>query len=182
MPDARQIAVKIPLAAAIDQAALIPVFHRWIQEKRIADQLLIDVVDYRHVHEGPGVMLIANEGHYGLDSGRGSTGLRYAARRDPAGPVADKLRETLRRTLEAAAALESEPALDIGFDTSAIEIEVGDRLCDITGDQLGEAARAVLGPALGAVAIAVRDDPRLAPQIAVTAGEPRPVAELLAKL
>jgi hypothetical protein len=184
MPDARQIAVKIPAVGELDQAALIPIFHKWIQERRIDDQLLIDVVDYRHVHEGPGVMLIAHEAHYGLDSARGVLGLRYTARHDDAGPLADKLREALRRALVAAVALEGEPALagSLSFDTSAIEIEISDRLSGATGDDLGAAARELLAPALGEVQIAVREDPRLAPQIAVTAAAPRPVGEVLAAL
>ena len=35
----------------------VPVFHRWIQTQAVRDQLLIDVADYEHVPEGPGVLL-----------------------------------------------------------------------------------------------------------------------------
>ena len=45
----------------------IPVFHNWIQEKVVDDHLLIDVADYSHITDGPGVMLIAHEGHFSLD-------------------------------------------------------------------------------------------------------------------
>jgi hypothetical protein len=185
VPDARQLAVKIALAAGeIDQAALIPIFHKWIQERRIDDQLLIDVFDYRHVHEGPGVMLIAHEAHYGLDSGGGITGLRYAAKRDEPGPLAVKLREALRRALTAAVALEGEPSLApaVRFDTGRIEIEISDRLCEVSAEQLGAAAREVLGDALGALEIAAVDDERLAPRVVVAASTPIAAAELLAAL
>ena len=53
--------------AAIDLADAIPVFHRWIQEQ-VSEELLVDVADYRHVPDGPGVMLIAHEANYSLDS------------------------------------------------------------------------------------------------------------------
>ena len=45
----------------------IPLFHGWIQEKIIPDHLLIDVADYSHIPDGPGIMLIAHEGHFSLD-------------------------------------------------------------------------------------------------------------------
>ena len=33
----------------------IPVFHNWIQDKVVDDHLLIDVADYSHIPDGPGV-------------------------------------------------------------------------------------------------------------------------------
>ena len=66
---AQQLSVKIFAhdPAAVQPAAFIPIFHRWIQESRLADRLLIDVADYRHVANGPGVLLIGHEAHYALD-------------------------------------------------------------------------------------------------------------------
>jgi hypothetical protein len=40
-------------AEKIDLEAVIPVFHRWIQEQ-IFDELLLDVANYSHVPDGPG--------------------------------------------------------------------------------------------------------------------------------
>jgi len=40
----------------VDLEPLIPVFHNWIQGQ-VFEELLLDVADYRHVHEGPGVVL-----------------------------------------------------------------------------------------------------------------------------
>lgn len=182
MPEARQLAVKIPVAAGtIDQAALIPIFHKWIQERRIDDQLLIDVVDYRHVHEGPGVMLIAHQAHYGLDNGGGVLGLRYAAKRDEPGPLADKLRDALRRTLAAAIALEGEPSLapELRFDAATLEIEIADRLCEVSGAELGEAAREVVGDALGDLEIEVGEEPRRALGVTVRSSGAVGAQELL---
>ena len=185
MPDIRQLIIKIPAAAGVevDHALLIPIFHKWIQERRI-DQLLLDVVDYRHVHEGPGVMLVAHQGHYSLDGGGGVLGLRYAAKHDEPGPPVAKITEALRRALFAAATLEGEPSLAPGlrFDTSTIEIEVSDRRCEITGAELGDAARGALGSILGDLEIEVGADPRRAPHLTLRASAPIPVADALSAL
>ena len=73
-------------AGQVDLADFIPVFHDWIQDQSL-DELLIDVVDYRHVHDGPGVMLIAHDAHYAIDYGGRTNGapLQPAAR-EPSNP------------------------------------------------------------------------------------------------
>ena len=40
---------------------LVPLFHSWIQTHALADHLLIDVADYAHVHNGPGIVLVSEE-------------------------------------------------------------------------------------------------------------------------
>ena len=57
----------------------IPVFHRWIQHKRLPE-LTIDVSDYEHVPSGPGVILVCHEAIYGLDQAKGKLGLVYNRR------------------------------------------------------------------------------------------------------
>lgn len=57
-----------------DEADLIPIFHEWIRVKKIGGTL-IDVADYRHVPEGPGVMLITHEINYAVDHTGGELGL-----------------------------------------------------------------------------------------------------------
>ena len=60
----------------------IPVFHQWIQNKSISDHLLIDVADYSHVLDGPGVMLMAHEGYFSLDQENLVPGLLYMRKID----------------------------------------------------------------------------------------------------
>jgi len=48
----------------------IPVFHRWIQERSL-DELMVDVADYTHVPDGPGVVLVCHDAIYSLDTGGG---------------------------------------------------------------------------------------------------------------
>jgi hypothetical protein len=65
--DIQQLAIKVfARPGSFDQGALIPIFHNWIRERRLGDVVLIDVADYRHVPEGPGVMLIADEAHWAI--------------------------------------------------------------------------------------------------------------------
>lgn len=78
----QRISVKLffePGAAPNPEAA-IPLFHRWIQEATVPG-LLVDVVDYSHVHHGPGVILIGHEGDYALDMSHGQPGLLYRRKR-----------------------------------------------------------------------------------------------------
>jgi len=112
---------------AVDLPALVPVFHRWIQERRV-DALLIDVVDYKHVHEGPGIILIGHEADYGLDLGRGRPGLRYSRKRGHDGDLREALRTVLRQALFGCYLLETEPALHIRFRTDEVEVAFLDRL------------------------------------------------------
>jgi hypothetical protein len=42
---------------AVHLHAMIPLFHCWIQQSKVPG-MLIDVADYSHMVDGPGVMLI----------------------------------------------------------------------------------------------------------------------------
>lgn len=106
-----------------------PVFHRWIQSKALPE-LLIDVADYRHVPEGPGIVLIAHEAHYALDFRQGRLGLLYARKTALDGSAEDRLRQALQAALSAARLMEQEPefAGRLRFNAGEIEIRVNDRL------------------------------------------------------
>ncbi len=64
----------------LSAASVIPVFHSWIGGQAVAE-VLIDVVDYSHVLEGPALMLVALEADYVIDEGDGKTGIRYIRNR-----------------------------------------------------------------------------------------------------
>lgn len=96
-----RFAVKFPIQASpeFDQASLIPILHEWIRLKALPGTLL-DVADYRHVPNGPGIMLITYETNYALDEGDGQLGL-YAQRkvgsdRVPADRITDLVRSTAK--------------------------------------------------------------------------------------
>lgn len=129
--DIQQVRVKVMARdGQFEQAGLIPIFHRWIQESRLDEQLLIDVADYSHVPSGPGVMLIAHEGHYAFDSGGGRVGLAYGRKRDSIGPARPRLVEAMKAAFVASEALEQEPSLGgrLRFEPGRLEIHIMSRL------------------------------------------------------
>jgi hypothetical protein len=152
---AQQLSVKLFARdpAAVDLAGFIPIFHRWIQESRLAGRLLIDVADYRHVPNGPGVVLIAHEAHYALDAEHGPLGLQCARRRDEPGPLEEKLVEAFRDTLAACRYLEEDPARPISFDTDRVRVAILSRRF-ASGPEAWEEAR----PALEAFAARLHAD------------------------
>ena len=111
---------------ALAAADIVPIFQRWIQEHTVAG-MLIDVIDYKHVPEGPGVILIADEGDYAYDFGDGEIGLHYIRKRDLPGDMQAALRLAFRLALQAALCLEAEAPGDIEFDFSRAKISFLDR-------------------------------------------------------
>lgn len=119
-----------PPGAPSSEAA-IPVFHGWIRDARITDDVLIDVADYGHVQEGPGVLLVCHEGHYVIDHRAGRPGLAYHRKRGPAGStVTSSFLVALGRLWHAAELLASEPTLagKVVFDKTTLCVRVLDRL------------------------------------------------------
>src|SRR5581483_11863318 len=106
----------------------IPVFHRWIQEKRLPETM-IDVSDYEHVPGGPGVILVCHEAIYGLDQEKDRLGLLYNRRTALDGTVEDRLRQAVGAVQSAAEQLEQEPefAGTLRFDRAAWEVAINDR-------------------------------------------------------
>lgn len=142
----QQLSVKLFAAdpAAVSLEAFPPIFHRWIQESRIGHQLLIDVADYRHVPDGPGIVLVAHQAHYAIDAERGPLGLLYSMKRDPPGELAGKLDEAYADALAAARALEEDPARPIRFRDDRVRVAVMSRRHAPNTAETFAAARPVL--------------------------------------
>jgi len=181
-----QIAIKLFAAdpAAVALEVFPPIFHRWIQEHRIAGQLLIDVADYRHVPDGPGIVLVAHQAHIALDGERGPLGLLYAKKRDEPGELADKLAEAVREAVIAARALEEDPLRPIRFRADRIRVSVmSRRLAPNTGETFAaarpalEALAARLHPGRP-VALEHLADPRAPFAVEIAVSEPVALAEL----
>lgn len=118
--------------AAIDMATVVPVFHAFIQQQALPDHLLIDVADYAHVHEGPGIVLAAHEANLYLDEGEGRPGLMYQRKQPLPGThnLRDRLAPVFAATLRACARLEDDPAFAgrLRFRTDEVMLRINDRL------------------------------------------------------
>jgi hypothetical protein len=156
--DATRLDVKLFVEASsrFELPALIPVFHTWIQQSTIDDELLIDVTDYSHVIDGPGVLLVGHEAQYGLEQSKGRTGLLYSQRRARVDGFESALRYSLRHALRAASLLEKEESLrgKLKFSGQELLIRINDRLRAPNTLETWKAVeptlRAVLSPLFGA--------------------------------
>ena len=110
---------------AVNLADFGAVFNSWIQQQRL-DELLIDVADYLHVHNGPGIMLIGHEADYSLDDRAGRAGLLYNRKAQLDGTTQEKLAQAVRALLTAALIIEKENGLN--FNGSEVQVIVNDRL------------------------------------------------------
>jgi hypothetical protein len=155
-----------------DPEAHIPVFHRWIQQKRLP-VALIDVADYAHVTDGPGVLLVSHEYNIYADRFDGRPGLTVQ-RKVRGGAGTESLVDTIRIALLAAAALENEAALPgSSFVAGTLEVTVNDRLNGPNDDAgwkavepaLREAARRVYGDAAEVARVESEPGARLAARI-----------------
>jgi hypothetical protein len=130
--NATKISLKLFTRGDVPEASLfVATFHDLVRRREPAE-LMIDVVDYGHVHEGPAVLFVGHESDYALDHGEGRTGLLYQRKRAPVpgdGSFAAHLADALRRTLGFAARLETEPALaGLRFGTDELLFRIADRL------------------------------------------------------
>ena len=112
-------------AEKVDLEAVVPVFHSWIQGQ-IFDELLLDVADYSHVPDGPGIVLIGHEADYALDNTDGRLGLRYNRKAPAPGSNRERLVQATRAAVIAFQRLEQ--GFNLHFNAREIEIVINDRL------------------------------------------------------
>jgi len=148
----------------------IPVFHRWIQEGRVPERT-IDVSDYAHVPNGPGVILVCHEAIYGLDHGKGRLGLLYNRRTVLDGSVEDHLRQAVNAVETAATQLEKEPefAGKLRFDRKSWEVAVNDRALAPNTEATFTALSPVIQKVFAGYRLEHRTDPRELFQVTVSA-------------
>jgi hypothetical protein len=148
--DLQRIGIKIFAhdAALVPLREFIPIFHTWIQKQAMENHLLIDVHNYSHIHNGPGILLVAGEGNFSIDMGEGRMGLLYY-RKVPG----DGLPSLLKTTLQACRLLESEPELKgrLRFRTDEFQVVANDRLLAPNNEQTFKELSPALIPALKVV-------------------------------
>ncbi len=129
--DFYKIGVKIFVAnpQVVDIHEFVGVFHGWIQQQKVEGHLLIDVHDYSHVANGPGILLVAHEGNFSMDRAEGRLGLFYYRKRPLEGGLEANLKTVMNTALQTCKLLESEPKLKgIKFKTDEILVVANDRL------------------------------------------------------
>lgn len=110
---------------SVDLEEFINVFHRLVAEQAM-DEMMIDVADYRHVPNGPGVVMVGLEADYAIDHKDGRYGLRYNRKAPLEGSNQDRLRDAFAKADKTCALLESElPGLK--FSRSELEVFINDR-------------------------------------------------------
>ena len=174
-------------AADLTPRDFVPVFHDWIRTGRIPDETLIDVADYSHMREGPGVVLVAHRSAYGIDSAGGALGLTYRLGRGPDEPLGEAERSRLElalfRSIQACRFLEEgDPRGLLRFRTSEVRLRILDRLRAAGADAVAPALKQIFS---GGGAVDIRETPREDGGpfgLVVETATPVPFATLLAQL
>jgi len=117
-------------SSPIRDAEFVSIFHEWIRARALPDLVLIDVADYTHVPDGPGVLLVAHEVSIALGRPDGRLALVVQCRHAMSGEAIDAIASTVRHALRVADRLEAHPSLHgrLTFDRSACRVEANDRL------------------------------------------------------
>ena len=136
-----------PDPGALELHPFIGIFHAFIQDKTLPG-LLIDVADYAHVPDGPGVMLIGHDVDYAIDCSGGRTGLLTVRKRCGDATLADSLRDALRMGLTAMYAIHQSVDTNVLFSTGSFEVQVIDRLAAANDDAGFAAAKSAVEPVL----------------------------------
>jgi hypothetical protein len=173
----------------VDLGRFIDVFHRWTAEQAM-DELLIDVADYRHVPNGPGVVLVGHEADYALDHAAGRFGLLYNRKAPLEGTNADRFQQAFRSAAHACQLLETEFA-DAGhlrFSRQAFELFINDRaIAPNTPETLAACQPDIESFLQGTLGhndftIEHQSDPRRRFGVAVTSSQPFDLATIAAAL
>lgn len=175
-------------AATPELSPFIAMFHRFIQEKTLPG-LLLDVADYAHVPDGPGILLVGHAVDYGIDLTEGRPGLLVTRKRYGELPAAEALRATLRSALLAAHAIESDGSGGLRFGTGEVAIQLLDRLACPNDDEHYEQALKELSPLLSQlfgekheISRAHAEEPRKPLTLRVDAADAGAAAELALRL
>lgn len=119
--------------ADVDLDGFIPVFHKFIKEETV-EGILIDVAVYGHVPEGPGIVLIGHDVDYSIDMNDGKAGILTVGKRLEDGTLAGHLDDTVRKCLRAVKALQAEGSTTVPYSTSALKVQILDRLAGPNSD------------------------------------------------
>lgn len=168
----------------VNPEQFISAFHDWVREQA-GETVLIDVADYSHVPDGPGVMLIGLEADYSIDETGGRWGLLYNRKGAQDGSNADRIRDAIQRAAAACLKLEQQFATEgLTFSRTEFNLIINDRALAPNTSETREAARpeieTALNSALGHTDFTLEhhNDPRSRFRMSVHCGEPADLAQL----
>ena len=175
--DLQHIAFKILVDGelSVEWEQFIHVFHDWVA-KQSMPEMVIDVADYRHVPNGPGVVMVGHEADYYMDNTQGKPGLRYVCKVAKDTDAAGQISEAFSRASAACARLESEiPGLQ--FSRTEFELTINDRAIAPNNDATRSALEAELPSILAQVLAAsslieLETDPRKLAGCRITTATP----------
>jgi hypothetical protein len=172
---------------SVPLTAFIEVFHSWIQS---TDGDYHDVADYSHMHDGPGIVLVAKDANVSIDESGGRRGLVFGQKAVLVGSNREMLRHVFRAALKNCRKLEEEPAFGgkLHFLANEAVISINVRLSvdnsaesfdAIKGDVESVAARLFAG---APISLERDDDPRQRLNFRVKASVALDVAQALKNL
>ncbi len=185
---AQKLQVKFFAGDEISETALVPVFHDWIRERVVPDELLIDVADYSHVPDGPGVMIIGHQADYAVDRDGGRQGFTYSRKRLAEGEFAARVEDTFRRALRSCVRLEGKAGLGARFGTGEVIFRIQDRLLAPNDEATVAAIRPVLDAVLAklypgqAAKVESIGEPREPLTLRITVSSTAGVSDLLSRI
>ena len=144
------IRFQITNAATQPLTDFIAVFHGWIQRQALAGHLLVDVHDYSHGPNGPGILLVAHEAN--LNIGETPRSLIYI-RKQPT-----PLTETFAAAQAAAKLLTTEHGVQFQF--SQFEVFANDRLLAPNTAAGAAQWQALVAQSTGGQVVQQSNDPR----------------------
>ena len=125
--DLQHIAIKVFVDGdlTVDWEQFINVFHEWTAEQSMPE-MMIDVADYRHVPNGPGVVLVGHDADYYMDNTDGQPGLRYVSKAKQNLDNAAQVKQAFDRVASACARLEAKLE-GLKFSRTDVEVTINDR-------------------------------------------------------
>jgi hypothetical protein len=140
----QKVGLKVPVKGEVDTDAVMKAMVAWIRDDRI-DGTLIDVADYSHMKNGPGIVLVGHEFMISLDEQDGYVGLRVAHRLPSDKKLNVRMLECVQTLRQGTEALKAD--LGIESDGEQIEVFISDRLNadDSTASELQSALEEATG-------------------------------------
>ncbi len=185
--DLQHVNIKIHVDGdlGVDPESFITVFHDWVREHSLPG-LLIDVADYRHVPNGPGVMLIGHEHDFSMDHLGGTWGLLYNRKKPLAGSNSERLIAALGNAANACNKLEILYSGALRFSRQVLDVIINDRAVAPNTTETFAACtpeiEGILATALGTDVTLTShgDDPRRRYGVSVTCSQPYDLAAVSA--